>query len=272
MTLVVSGVRDLVGAGGGNVMSGASISFETPRLGRTICDVQAFDERGFSPAAGDTVLVAGLVTIGDLDPVASGSAPPTDRISIWVQEPGGCGVNVFAFLPDTGDEYLAQFPDPREFGIRRNDLVVVKGRVIEFVSGTSGAGAVTEIEALVEDLDFYKFLLRGLEGPAPRAVSTKDANDEALEGSLVVVEGVVIAADDRALFVDDGSGSIQVFSNFSAVIDLTAIHDRRSTARHGRHHPVRFDRAVFLGLRARPPRPSFDRAHGRRFHDRRPDP
>lgn len=221
ITLVVSGVRDLVGASGGNVMNGATITFRTPRLGRTICDVQAFDENGFSPAIGDTVLVAGLVTIGDLDPVAPGAAPPTDRLSIWVQEPGGCGVNVFAFFPDTGAEYMAQFPDLREFGVRRNDLVVIKGRVVEFVSSTSGAGAVTEIEALVEDPGFYQFLLRGLEGPAPQAVSTKGANVETLEGSLVVVEGTVIAADDRALFVDDGSGSIQVFSNFLPSLDLT---------------------------------------------------
>ncbi len=220
LSLEVSGVRDLVGENGGNVFSGTA-GVTVPALASTICAVQEFDERGFSPAVGDTVLVAGFVTIGNLAEVASGAPPPTDRISIWVEEPQGCGVNVFAFLPDGGAEYESFYPSVREFGIRRNDFVVVRGRVTEFVSSTSGAGAVTEIEAIAEDPQFYRFLLRGLPGPTPRTVTTAEASDETLEGSLVTTEGVVISGDERALFVDDGSGAIQVFSNFSAELDFT---------------------------------------------------
>ncbi len=221
VTLLVNDVRDpVIGGAGGNALFGAA-QVTVPAQAQSICTVQEFNESGFSPSVGDTVSIAGVVTIGDIDPVALGEPPPTDRMSIWVQEPGGCGVNVFAFFPDAAAEYETQFPDVREFGIEVGDFVAVRGRVVEFVSSTSGAGAVTEIEAIAEDTSFYRFLLRGLGGIEPRVVTTHEANDETLEGSLVQTEGTVIAADERALFIDDGTGSIQVFSNFSASIDLT---------------------------------------------------
>jgi hypothetical protein len=158
--------------------------------------------------------------VGDISATALNDTPPTDRVSIWVQEPGGCGVNVFAFLPDNGPEYATYFPDVREFGVRLDDLVRIRGRVTEFVSSTSGSGAVTEIEALTDDPAFYRFLARGAGAPVPIEVSTAEANDEGLEGTLVHTEGTVINSNDLAAWIDDGSGSVQVFQNFSN-LDLT---------------------------------------------------
>jgi hypothetical protein len=186
----------------------------------TVCDVQAFDEVGFSPLVGEQITVTGFVTFGNIPPVEVGALPPADRVSIWVQEPGGCGVNVFSFVGDDPSEYLLNFADVRRYGIRVNDFVQVRGQVTEFISGTSGAGSVTELAGADGDIGFYRFLARGGEGPDPIDVTTKAANDEALEGTLIHTEGTVINTNALATFIDDGSGSVQVFQNFSD-IDLT---------------------------------------------------
>ncbi|MBZ0268344.1 lamin tail domain-containing protein, partial [bacterium] len=202
-TLSIDGVTDLAFDGGTpNVLTG-SVSFAVPVDALPICEVQSFDNRGFSPYDGEEVTVAGFVTIA---PAAA------DRISIWVQEPGegGCGVNVFSF------DYPA---DALTYGVRLNDLVQVHGRVTEFVSSSSGSGAVTELSA-VENAPFYSLIARGAPGPEPRVVRTRDANDETLEGTLVRTRGTVINANSLAAYIDDGSGSIQVFQNFSS-LDLT---------------------------------------------------
>lgn len=201
--LTAPGVTDIAFDGGTPNASTAALSFTVPTDALPICEVQSFDDRGFSPYDGEEVTVAGYVTI---EPAAA------DRISIWVQEPGeeGCGVNVFSF------EYPA---DALAYGVRLNDIVQVHGRVTEFVSSSSGSGAVTELSA-VENVPFYSLIARGAPGPAPREVGTHDANDERLEGTLVRTRGTVINANSLAAYIDDGSGSIQVFQNFSA-LDLT---------------------------------------------------
>ncbi|GJM44143.1 MAG: hypothetical protein DHS20C21_09850 [Gemmatimonadota bacterium] len=202
-TLVIDGVADLAFDGQTPNTLSASVPISTPLDALSICEVQTFDERGFSPYDGEVVTVAGFVTI---------LPTSTDRFGIWVQEPGalGCGVNVFNFdYPDT----------VLRWGIELNDMVRIRGRVTEFVSSSSGSGAVTEIAAS-EDIQFFELIARGLEGPEPRIVSTHGANDETLEGTLVRTSGTVINANSLAAYIDDGSGSIQVFQNFSA-IDLT---------------------------------------------------
>ena len=70
-----------------------------------------------------------------------------------------------AFLPDDDSTFVAEFPDVQEFGIRVNDFAVVHGQVTEFVSSTSGSGAVTELAGISEDPAFYRFLARGFDGP-----------------------------------------------------------------------------------------------------------
>jgi len=203
-TLSISGITDLSFDGlPGNAID-TTVTFPVPADAVPICAIQASDEVGFSPLLGDTVTVAGYVTI------APSSA---DRISIWVQEPGsgGCGVNVFSFE--------VAHPDFVTYGIRLNDLVRIRGRVTEFISSSSGAGSVTEIAA-TEGADFLRFLVRGLPGPEPRLVGTGGANDESLEGTLVRTEGTVVNSNSLAAWIDDGTGAVQVFQNFSA-LDLT---------------------------------------------------
>ncbi|MEZ5064810.1 MAG: lamin tail domain-containing protein [bacterium] len=218
-TLRIQGVRDLVigGLGGNEIDDTASVAIEPNAA--AICRIQEFDEQGFSPAVGDTVVCAGWVTLGDIPPVEFGDLLPVDRLSIWVQEPGGCGVNVFAFLPDDPVDIEADFGAVRRFGVLVNDFVQIRGTVTEFISSSSGSGAVTEI-ALLSGTAPYRLLARGLDGPAPLRVSTTDANDERLEGLLIRTEGTVINQNSLAAWIDDGSGSVQVFQNFGS-IDLT---------------------------------------------------
>ena len=198
LLLTVSGVTDIVAGGVGGNPTSAGLPLEIPPFATTICAVQEYDAAGFSPAEGDTVTISGFVTAGSVG----------DRLSIWVQEPGGCGVNVFSFdVPG----------DVVDYGIYLNDLVQIQGRVTEFVSSTSGNGAVTEIEAVEGVEPFYRFLLRGLDGPEPIEVTTFEANDEALEGTLVHTKGTAINANSLAVWIDDGSGAIQIFQNFSSL-------------------------------------------------------
>ena len=203
-SLTISGITDVPFDGAPGNAIDTTVVFSVPADAAAICAVQQFDESGFSPYAGRDVTIAGYVTIPQTQ---------SDRISIWIQEPGegGCGVNVFSFNLTHADVVT--------YGIQLNDLVQIHGRVTEFVSSTSGSGAVTEVSE-VEGASFYRFLARGLPGAAPRVVTTGNANDEALEGTLLRTEGTVINSNALAAYIDDGSGSVQIFQNFSS-IDLT---------------------------------------------------
>lgn len=203
LVLSVSGITDIAFDGNAGNAVDTTVTVNVPSDALPICAVQETDEVGFSPLVGDTVLVAGYVTI---------LPTSVDRFSIWVQEPGaeGCGVNVFSF--DIPGELAV-------YGLDLNDLVVIHGRVTEFISASSGSGAVTEL-ASFGNSDFFRFLVRGLAGPEPRVRTTGGANDESLEGTLVRTEGTVVNSNALAAWIDDGSGAVQVFQNFSA-LDLT---------------------------------------------------
>ncbi len=203
LTLTVSGITDIAFDGDPGNAVDTTVTVNVPADAVPICAVQEFDEVGFSPLVGDTVLVAGYVTI---------LPTSVDRFSIWVQEPGenGCGVNVFSF--DIPVELAV-------YGVELNDLVVIHGRVTEFISASSGSGSVTELAGFGNS-DFFRFLVRGLAGPEPRVRTTGGANDESLEGTLVRTEGTVVNSNSLAAWIDDGSGAVQVFQNFSA-LDLT---------------------------------------------------
>ena len=217
----VLGVTDLAIQGSGGNPVNQTVSLAISPFAASICGIQEFDAEGFSPMDGDTVIVAGFVTLGDIPSfeIDGDDASPEDRLSIWVQEPGGCGVNVFSYFPSDSLELESSYADIAAFGVKLNDFVQIRGRVTEFVSG-GGNGAVTEIAALPPPDQFYRFLLRGLDGPEPIVVATGDAGDEALEGTLVHTEGTAINGNSLAVYVDDGSGSIQLFQNFSS-LDLT---------------------------------------------------
>jgi hypothetical protein len=224
-TVTATGVEDpVIGPGGGNSAPTVG-TFLVPPIDQddapaaTICAIQEFDDSGFSPLVGEPVTVVGYVTLGDIDPALPNGLPPTDRLSVWIQDPGGCGVNLFSFFSSDSAGYAFERPVISRDGLRLNDFVQIRGRVVEFVSASSGNGAVTEIDVDEGDTG-YRLLLRGLEGPEPLEVATGDAGDETLEGSLVHVEGTVVNSNSLAAYVDDGSGPIQVFQNFSD-LDLT---------------------------------------------------
>lgn len=155
-----------------------------------LCEVQAYNVAdGFSPLAGRTVTVTGLVT------VPSGVFQPT-RTSIYIRGLGSddCGVNVYSNTPMQG--------------IELGDTVVVRGQVQEYVS-TGGNGAITEIVfSSPGDLTAR----RGSGPPDPVIVSTGQAAREASEGKLVRVTGTLVTALLGTSFtMDDGSGEIEVY-------------------------------------------------------------
>ncbi len=163
-----------------------------------LCEIQGYDAQGFSPFGGEVVCASGFITV-----------PPgvfqSDYSSIYIQGLDGCGVNVFSY----------DVPQPRP---RIGDFVAVTGEVTDYVSG-SGAGATTEIFA--DAATGFKILSRGYPEPEPLVLRTAEVSREIHEGRLVETEGAVVRADSVASFyIDDGSGGIQVYQNYTP-IDFT---------------------------------------------------
>ena len=76
MEIIVRGVKDLVIAGsGGNELS-TSQTFTVGREASAICAIQEFDDIGFSPLVGDSIEIAGFVTLGDIPAVPEGASAP----------------------------------------------------------------------------------------------------------------------------------------------------------------------------------------------------
>ena len=164
----------------------------------TLCQIQASDGQGFSLFTGETVCALGFIT------VPPGVFQP-DYSSIYIQGLDGCGVNVFSY----------DVPQPAPV---IGDFVLVTGVVTDYVSG-SGAGATTEIA--MDDPTGLSILSKGYPEPDPLVVSTAEASREIYEGRLLETEGAVVKADSVASFyIDDGSGGIQVYQNYTP-IDFT---------------------------------------------------
>ena len=93
----------------------------------TICEVQEYDDMGFSPLAGQIVTVRGKLTF-----------PPgllvAQYTSIYL-ESDDCGLNVFVPVDWTTLPYAFALGDSFQ----------ITGEVEEYISDTTGAGAVTEI-------------------------------------------------------------------------------------------------------------------------------
>jgi len=163
-----------------------------------LCEIQAYDDQGFSPFGGEEVCALGFITV-----------PPgvfqTDYSSIYIQGLDGCGVNVFSY----------DVPQPRPVP---GDFLSVTGDLTEYVS-SGGAGATTEI--FMGGNVRVTMLSRGYPEPDPLVLRTAEVNREIHEGRLVETEGTVIKADSMASFyLDDGSGGIQVYQNYTP-IDFT---------------------------------------------------
>ncbi len=186
-TISVSGVYDLAS----NALMDTTVGFSgyfddiTP-----ISETQEWNDDGFSVMVTENVSVVGFTT------VPPGVFQP-DRTNMYIQDLHDWGINLYSF---------GTMPKPPIYG----DLVKASGSVTDYVSGTSGAGATTEIDDSV-----ITVLARGFDIVEPIELPTGDVNDERYEGSFVTTSGVVISVEGFAYFIDDGSGAVQVYQNFS---------------------------------------------------------
>ena len=134
----------------------------------TICDVQEYDEMGFSVLEGDTVTVRGVVTVepGVFQPLM------TSFFIEW----GDCGVNVFHF-------------DPNIVTATVGDTIDVTGEVEEYQSSGTGAGSTTEIVLLSPSS--WSMVGEGDGEFEPTYLSLKRLGVEKNEGRLCRTIGVV---------------------------------------------------------------------------------
>lgn len=130
-------------------------------------------------------------------------------------EPGPFDVNIIFIQDETAgiNVYLrgGYFED-----IKRGDLVEISGYLWTHRLNRE----------LVIDNDkekyYIKVISRGNELPEPKQISTKDINNEKLQGLLVKVEGDVVEidkGDNRKIYIDDGSGKGMVFIRGNTGID-----------------------------------------------------
>ncbi len=188
--MTISGVEDLAG---NEIVSGSG-SFSGHYQGSTpISEIQAYDEMGLSPLLGEAVTIVGFIT------VPPGIFQP-DRTNIYVQDLSGAGINVY-----DGDP-LASPPG-------MGDLVEITAEVEEYISG-DGNGASTELTAGSVGFSLVTHA-RGFNVIEPTVTRTGDMSREELEGTFMKTSGVIISLEGFAIYIDDGSGSIQVYQNFT---------------------------------------------------------
>ncbi len=186
-SLDIYGVTDVAG----NPMESYSGTIGFGATTIPITELQEYDENGLSIRAGETVKAVGLTT------VPAGVFQP-DHTSMYIQEPDGFGVNVFMYDP---------MPEPTLEG----DLVAATGEIVDYIS-SSGAGATTEVDA-----SSIMILARGFSPPEPTVMKTGEVGHEDNEGLFVQTSGVVVSVEGFAIYVDDGSGSIQIYQNFNNI-------------------------------------------------------
>jgi hypothetical protein len=189
--LSISGLESPAGIALADTTSGFTVS---RTVCSTICEVQSYDDRGYSPLNGEGVCVVGFIT------VPQGVFQP-DYNSIYVQGLDGCGVNVFAY-------------DKKQPAPAIGDLVYISGEVEEYVS-SSGAGSTTEI--LMSSPGNLTVLSAGYPEPEPLVVRTGRIWKEEYEGRLIFTEGAITDAGDIDFYIDDGTGGIQVYQNYTDI-------------------------------------------------------
>jgi hypothetical protein len=186
-SITVAGVHDVAGNEMLEQTRNLSILFG-PTI--PISDVQQYDDNGYSPLAGQPAAVVGFTTV-----------PPgvfqADRTNMYVQDLDGWGINVYR---------NTVLSDPPIEG----DLVGADGSVVDYVSSSSGAGATTEIDA-----DRIEIIARGFDLVEPTYRPTGEVGREEYEGTLIRSSGVVVSVEGFAYYINDGSGAVQVYQNFS---------------------------------------------------------
>lgn len=189
-TLSVTEMEDMEG----NTAENLIYEFTTSGSPTTrLCEVQEYDEKGFSTLRGEVVSVIGFITVPQ-------GVFQSQYNSIYIQGLDGCGVNVFSYDPPS--------PNPGA-----GYLVKVTGDVEEYVSGT--AGATTELYMGSPNAE----VLLSAYYPAPEAVvmKTGEIGDESNEGKLIATEGAIVSANEFGFYVNDGSGGVQVYQNYTDI-------------------------------------------------------
>lgn len=193
VTLEVTGLASWAGVALSDTACAVPIS---SGVSNEVCEVQAYDRKGYSLLEGANVSIYGFITVPPL------VFQPSYQ-SIYVQGLDGCGVNVFS--------YDVSSPLPR-----LGDFVYLGGLVEEYVS--SSAGSTTEI--FMSAPTSLSIVSRGYPEPAPAVLATGEVGLEDNEGKLVETQGAVVAASDYSFYLDDGSGGIQIYQNYTP-IDFT---------------------------------------------------
>jgi hypothetical protein len=193
VTLEVTGLASWAGIALGDTSLAVRISATTCS---DVCEVQAYDRKGYSLLEGSSVCIYGFMTV-----------PPQvfqpSYQSIYVQGLDGCGVNVFS--------YDLSSPLPR-----LGDFVFLSGLVEEYVS--SSAGSTTEI--FMSSPANLRIESRGYPEPPAVVLATGRVGREENEGKLIETQGAVVNASDYSFYLDDGSGGIQIYQNYTP-IDFT---------------------------------------------------
>jgi DNA/RNA endonuclease YhcR with UshA esterase domain len=166
---------------------------------------------------------------------ACGAEPAADVPSIREARQQGTGTEVTieghvsvapgAFVSALGDEGFAVQDDSAGIYVKMVEKQTFGLGAKLRVTGTLGEqNKLGILEAEPADVE----LLTGTEEVAPKAVGT-GAVDEAVEGQLVEVSGTVTQTfmDDSPygykLYIDDGSGEIQIFVHVSAGLDKAVL-------------------------------------------------
>ncbi|MFZ1946157.1 MAG: lamin tail domain-containing protein [bacterium] len=189
-TLEIGGVVSWAGV----EMRDTSVAFSrATAITDPVCAIQAYDAKGYSALNGKSVSLFGFIT------VPPGIFQPSYQ-SIYVQGLDGCGVNVFS--------YERSSPAPR-----LGDLVYLTGVVEEYVS--SSAGSTTEIFMSAETA--LEIRSAGFPEPTAPVLATGEVGREENEGRLVATEGAIVSTSDYSFYIDDGSGGVQVYQNYTPV-------------------------------------------------------
>jgi hypothetical protein len=166
----------------------------------TICDVQEYDDQGFSPLVGQWVTVRGAVT-----------CPPgyfLPSFTSFFVESGGCGVNVFMY-------------DLLGTTLALGDSVEVSGEVVEYVSHNTGAGATTEI---VTSPLAVVLLSSGNPEPVPTQVTCAEVNMEENEGRLLETSGTVVDLElPYSFYISDGTDVVEVYRGVPDSTSFTGV-------------------------------------------------
>ncbi len=173
----------------------------------TICEVQEYDDMGFSPLVGEVVTVRAAVTFppGYLVP---------QYTSMYIQQ-DGCGVNIFCPVPP------AELP----FTLGLGDSLVLTGEVQEYVSTTTGAGAVTEL--FCSGADQITLISQGNDEPEAAILPIAECNYEGNEGRLVRTVGVVVETNfDYSMYIAEpwSGDEIQVYQSNNESVDFSGFN------------------------------------------------